>query len=231
MMRPILISVTVLVIGAALTVTGVADKGTPSPAATPIDCPVTQPAGPQPPEIADLGRMDGLGNDALWVSLVMWSEQPGIVPVPDDPHLQPDGRVIEMKWAWYRYATGTLTIEGHRLDAPAPPLEADVPEGYGRSGFQVSGLTVPTDGCWQVAGHLGADSITIILDVIYPPGFVPVQASPGEATPYDCPVTQPNEIQPPASANVLGRGNGDYGNHYLWTSLLDMERGHYRCPE
>lgn len=35
----------------------------------------------------------------------------------------------------------------------------------------------------------------------------------------DCPITQPNGNQPPASANVFSRGNGDYGNDVLWTSL------------
>jgi len=164
----------VLLAVAALSAGGAAYPATPSAVATPFDCPITQPSGKQPPEVADLGRMDGLGNDALWVSLVMWSEQPGIVAVPNDDHLQPDGRVIELKWAWYRYASGRLTITGQRLDAPAPPLEADVPDGYGKTGFQVSGLTFPTDGCWQITGQVGdAEPITVVVDVIYPNGFTP----------------------------------------------------------
>jgi hypothetical protein len=163
-----------LVIAAALTADVTAYPGGATPAATPFNCPITAPGGKQPPEIANLGKMDGRGNDALWVSLVMWSEQPGIVEVPRD-HLQLDGRAIELKWAWYRYAPGQLIITGQRLDASAPPLEADVPDGYGNTGFQVSGITFPTDGCWQITGHLGDQgSITIVVNVVYPQGFTPV---------------------------------------------------------
>jgi hypothetical protein len=160
---------------AGLAASATAKPGNPTPVATPFDCPITEPGGKQPPEVANLGGMQGLGNDALWVSLVMWSEQPGIVAVPNDDHLQPDGRVIEMKWAWYRYVSGHLTISGQRLDAPAPPLDADIPDGYGSTGFQVSGITFPTDGCWQITGQVGdAGSITVVVDVIYPNGFTPV---------------------------------------------------------
>ena len=89
---------------AALSSGRAANPATPSPMATPFDCPITRPSGKQPPEVANLGGMDGFGNDALWVSLVMWSEQPGIVEVPNDDHLLPDGTVQDLKWAWYRYA-------------------------------------------------------------------------------------------------------------------------------
>ncbi|HET7056341.1 MAG TPA: hypothetical protein VFI12_07745, partial [Thermomicrobiales bacterium] len=61
-----------------------AKAGSATPAATPFDCPLTEPGGKQPPEIANLGGMQGRGNDALWVSLIMWSEHPGIVEVPND---------------------------------------------------------------------------------------------------------------------------------------------------
>jgi hypothetical protein len=59
----------------------------------------------------------------------------------------PDGS-IPIKWGWDRVGiTGTLQIEGRRLDAPAPPLRAHVPPGYGDTGFQVSTLIFPTEGC------------------------------------------------------------------------------------
>jgi hypothetical protein len=157
---------------------------TPSPVATPFDCPVIQPSGKQPPEIANLGGMDGLGNDALWVSLVMWSERPGIVEVPNDDHLLPDGTVQDLKWAWYRYERGVLTIEGRRLDKHAQPLRAWIPEGYGDTGFQVSGITFPADGCWEITGHLGdSNSVTIVVQVIYPNGFIPLGTPEAESSP------------------------------------------------
>ena len=73
--------------------------------------------------------------------------------------LWPDGKVmmeqhnqetdgsLSMKWGWVRAVTGALTIEGHRLDAEAKPLRAEIPDGYGDTGFQVSALIFPTTGC------------------------------------------------------------------------------------
>ena len=168
---------------AALGAGGRAASGTPAADATPLDCPVTQPNGndPAPP---DIGGEGGYGNYALWTTLTMWSEQPGLVPAPDDGHLQPDGSVIEMKWAWYRYIPGKLTIEGRRLDAPAPPLEAWVPDGYGDQGFQVSGITFPSDGCWEIMGSIeGKGSLIFVVRVVYPKGFTPVATPVSQATP------------------------------------------------
>lgn len=146
---------------------GVGADGT--PVATPAGCPVTRPNGVHPPGMRpdDPGNY---GNDALWTNLTMWSEEPGIVRVPDDAHIGPDGSARELKWAWYRFAPGTLTIAGRRLDGPAGPLEAWVPEGYGSIGFQVSGLTFPAAGCWEVTGRVGDAELTFVVLVVLPPG-------------------------------------------------------------
>jgi hypothetical protein len=187
MVRLVLISATLFVAIAALTLGGAADRATPSPAATPFDCPISQPNGGDPPLDAIVaGRgSGGYGNDALWTTLTMWSEQPGLVPAPNDAHLQSDGSVNELKWAWYRYVPGKLTIEGRRLDAPAPPLEAWVPDGYGDQGFQVSGITFPSDGCWEVTGHVGNDSLTFVVLVIWPDGFAPIATPIPQSSPSD----------------------------------------------
>jgi hypothetical protein len=155
-----------------MTATGVADQGTPSPVGTPFDCPISRPNGNDPPP-ADIGGEGGYGNEALWTTLTMWGPDPGIVPAPNDGHLRPDGSVIEMKWAWYRYIPGKLTIEGRRLDAPAPPLKAWVPDGYGDQGFQVGGITFPSNGCWEITGRVGGGSLTFVVLVIWPDGFTP----------------------------------------------------------
>jgi hypothetical protein len=52
-----------------------------------------------------------------------------------------------------------LRIDGVRLDASAPPLRADIPPGYGPTGFQATELTFPTHGCWQVIGRVGNASL------------------------------------------------------------------------
>jgi hypothetical protein len=158
-----------------------ADDGTPSPMATPFPCPISEPNGVSAPEGSS--RAGDYGNEALWTNLAMWGEEPGIVAVPNDGHLLPDGQVVGLKWAWWRFAEGELTIEGRRLDAPAPPLEAEVPEGYGASGFQVSGITFPTDGCWEVTGRVGDDSLTFVVQVVYPTGFEPGATPLAGATP------------------------------------------------
>jgi hypothetical protein len=139
-----------------------------SPSASPAVCPVTQPNGNHPPDDHGPG---GYGNDALWTNLAMWSRDGDVARVPGDAfHVRPDGTITNLKWAWYRYIPGKLTIEGHRLDAPAPPLSADIPAGYGNIGFQPVALTIPSAGCWEITGHVGEASLTfVMLFVIVPP--------------------------------------------------------------
>jgi LysM repeat protein len=149
------------------------------PQATPgtIDyaCPVTEPNGDVPPgESADASNY--LGNGQLWT--VLW---------PDGKvHMSPENRASDgsfsMKWGWWRGTTGPLTIEGHRLDAAADPLRADIPEGYGDTGFQVSGLIFPTTGCWEVTGRVGEASLTFVTDVLYN-GSLPIPAPQTSNTP------------------------------------------------
>ena len=110
--------------------------------ATPAPCPVTQPNGCLPPEgenVLDRGR-GGHGNNELWTDVWMWGA--GKVLVAPD-HVGADGSLGEMKWAWWRGVPGALTIEGHRLDAPAPPLLAWIPSGYGEKGFRSRGSRSP----------------------------------------------------------------------------------------
>jgi len=67
-----------------------------------------------------------------------------------------------MKFWWWRLVKGRLTIEGRRLDNPAPPLHSIIPDGYGEIGFQASGLVFPTPGCWEVTGRIGDKSLTFV---------------------------------------------------------------------
>jgi hypothetical protein len=79
--------------------------------------------------------------------------------------VQSDG-ALAMKFFWWRGVHGALTIEGKRLDAPAPPLRSRIPEGYGDIGFQSSAIIFPTEGCWQVTGKVGASSLTFVTRVV-----------------------------------------------------------------
>jgi len=56
-------------------------------------------------------------------------------------------------------------IEGGRLDGLTAPLRASVPAGYGRAGFQSTGLTFPTTGCWRVAGSVAGYELEFVVFV------------------------------------------------------------------
>ena len=64
----------------------------------------------------------------------------------------PNGR-IWTKIGWWRGLPGKLVITGRRIDAPAPALRAEVPRGYGTTGFVPAGFVFPTVGCRRVDGN------------------------------------------------------------------------------
>jgi hypothetical protein len=100
------------------------------------------------------------GNRSLLVALAV----NGVI-VANGDMLRPHGS-IWWKFPWWRLVPGDLTITGKRLDAPAPPLTPFVPNGYGDTGFQASGVIFPSEGCWQVTGTLGHASVTFVTLVL-----------------------------------------------------------------
>ena len=125
-------------------------------------CPVTMPSQ-APAEIGGslFGAANAVGSDGLWVGGLGLD---GVMIAPDS-QIDPNG-FVTWKLGWWREVPGDLTITGRRLDAEAPPLQSDVPQGYGSIGFQVSGETFPTEGCWEVTGHVGTASLTFVTFVI-----------------------------------------------------------------
>jgi hypothetical protein len=124
-------------------------------------CAVTIPNGNTPPGEHPSPPHHGNGG-ALWT--LLWPEGK-VVFAPRSGSVQPDGS-LGMKFPWWRGVRGKLTIEGHRLDAAASPLRAVIPEGYGDSGFQATGIIFPTEGCWEVTGKVGQSSLTFVTLVI-----------------------------------------------------------------
>jgi hypothetical protein len=73
-----------------------------------------------------------------------------------------------MKFGWTRGEglRGKLKIHGRRIDASAPPLRANIPDGYGDTGFQATALIFPTEGCWEVTGEVGETRLTFVTRVV-----------------------------------------------------------------
>jgi hypothetical protein len=122
-------------------------------------CPVTQPveAGPAVPAGALFGQAAAFGNDDLWVGGL---GSGGVFTLVPDPVNR-----MGTKLGWYRIAKGKLDIAGRRLDGSAPPLVSHVPDGYGDSGFQSSGVDFPSEGCWEITGTVGTARLTFVAFV------------------------------------------------------------------
>lgn len=123
--------------------------------ATPT-CPVTLPNGILPSPSPN----PWYGTTAL--SVALWPDGKVIV---SPSQVREDGWLY-MKFPWNRGVSGELTITGRRLDAPAPPVESRVPDGYGVRGFQSSGIFFPTEGCWEITGQVGDASLTFVTLVV-----------------------------------------------------------------
>lgn len=139
--------------------------GRPVTVADAARCPVTHPGRFVPPSGVSYDSLFGAdsshGNAQLWVGGL--AENGVIVAGPD--FVEPDGS-IGMKFGWYRVTAGQLTITGRRLDAPAPPARGSVPSGYGDAGFQASGVSFPTEGCWEITGTVGSTTLTFVTFVM-----------------------------------------------------------------
>lgn len=126
----------------------VPEEQIPEAAARPINGGFSGPPGVSP-------TLTMYGNDAIWVTL----PPDGIMRVSAI-----DGR-LGQKIGWVRLIEGDLTIAGRRLDGPAPPVEAHVPSGYGPRGFQASGVIFPSEGCWEITGHIRGRELRFVVDV------------------------------------------------------------------
>jgi hypothetical protein len=103
------------------------------------------------------GAATAYGNGKLWVGGL---GEDGVISFPPDS-VEQDGSV-GVKFGWWRAVPGPLRITGQRLDATAPPAQSSVPDGYGDTGFQASGVHFPTLGCWEVTGRVGSTSLRFV---------------------------------------------------------------------
>lgn len=144
----------------------VAHKAAPAAAS----CPVTLPPAPVAAHDAKSHFEPGTSHGKPVLTLGpfgLWPEGT-IVFRPGGPgSIKPDGS-LWMKFGWTREEglRGKLKIHGRRLDAPAPPLRADIPDGYGDTGFQATALIFPTEGCWEVTGEVADTRVTFVTRVV-----------------------------------------------------------------
>jgi hypothetical protein len=145
-----------------------------NPSAVPASCPVTQPPAhpfvPPPPYPAKPGPQSfWYGTEKLWTFLQADGVWNGL------PHYTPDDPTFRQKLFYWRAGFDAhseprpaLTITGKRLDHPAPPLASDQANAGWQSSdqpFMVTGINLPTLGCWQITARYGKQALTFTVRV------------------------------------------------------------------
>jgi hypothetical protein len=69
------------------------------------------------------------------------------------------------KVAWLKPSGKSLTISGHRLDGDGEQLIPYQTGGYTSFGYDITNLTFPTGGCWEITGKAGTTSFTFVTRV------------------------------------------------------------------
>jgi len=74
--------------------------------------------------------------------------------------------VLWTKFPWWRGpgVVGLFKLLGRELPSGAMVL-SDVPDGYGSTGFQASGLGFPTPGCYAITAIVGDARLTLATRV------------------------------------------------------------------
>lgn len=142
----------------------------PVPTEVPRSCPATLPparAFVPPPPYPSEHTLTGFwfGSEKLWVQLPTsgtWSHL---------SHYRPTDTAFRQKIQWWRKGydwrtdiPSKLVITGKRLDANAPPLVSESnASGTTGQAFIMSGLDIPTLGCWQITGDFAGDKLTFVI--------------------------------------------------------------------
>jgi hypothetical protein len=132
------------------------------PQAKPFTCELTRANGRSIPDSPVPGRhfygndtvAIGVGLDGLTITF-----EPG-----GAGFVLPDGS-LQWKFLWAKVRL-PMTIEGRRLDAPAPPLRSRVNHEFDGHKFQPSSLIFPTPGCWEITSRVGQSALTFVIKVV-----------------------------------------------------------------
>ena len=137
-----------------------AERASSPPPQTNADCAVTIANG----IVAGEHHSDPGSYGNAQVSVGLWRDGIVVFEPGGAGFITRDGS-LGMKFGWRRGISGQLKVEGHRVDAVAPPLRSEVPSGYGDRGFQATYVIFPTPGCWEVAGGVDDATVTFITRV------------------------------------------------------------------
>jgi hypothetical protein len=142
-------------------------------ASVPQSCPVTQP--PSHPFVPPSPYPSQTSTDGFWFgSEKLWIQLPANGAWSHLPHYEPTDIAFRQKLQWWRkgYNSRTeniprLTVTGRRLDSSAPPLTTD--EHANNAGVipdrasMMTGIFIPTLGCWQITGDYKGDKLTFVI--------------------------------------------------------------------
>jgi hypothetical protein len=125
------------------------------------------PPSPYPTQTSNDGFW--FGTEKLWTYLRKDGTWKGL------PHYRPTDTAFRQKVFWFSEgrqiaAQPKLEVTGERLDASAPPLQAATSNGWTndrRHPFMVTGMDIPTLGCWKITGHYKDVELSFVVWVTH----------------------------------------------------------------
>jgi len=137
---------------------GVMASPLPSASASNDACAVTTPNGSTPP--GEATSTQNHGDDGIWT--VLWPDGTVVIPLEN---VDADG-VLWMKFPWWRARSvkGRLEISGQEVSTGSIVV-SDVPDGYGQTGFQASGIGFPRPGCYSITARAADARLTFVTRV------------------------------------------------------------------
>lgn len=137
----------------------------------PDTCPVVKPSEPPflPPAPYPSDGLVWIGSPKLWTDIPRSGTWRGL------PHYTPEDTGFRQKLLWwskgYDWRTESppeLRITGKRLDGPASPLSTDPHANAGWTNdrdhpFMVTGIFIPTLGCWKITGHYRGEELSYVV--------------------------------------------------------------------
>ena len=144
--------------------------GAPATNGVPSSCPVTKPyqtslfVPPSPYEAKAGAGSFWFGTDRLWTVLPADGTWTLGHYTPSDPTFRQKLFWWRQGYDWRTEPLPKLTITGRRLDAQAAPLKADRANTVSsQPAAMVVGINFPTNGCWEVTGRYGDNTLTFVV--------------------------------------------------------------------